>query len=67
MTPAPDRFNAAVTGRASARRAGGLQVPVRYDDGREDLVGCLAETAAGRFAPGRRVLIENGLVTELGA
>lgn len=61
-----DRFNAEVIGRAEARRGGGLQVKVRFADGREDLVGCLAETAAGRFAPGRKVLVERGLVTELG-
>lgn len=68
MTPAPDRFNATITGRATARRAGGLQVPVRYDDGRDDLAACIAETCASHFRSGRRVLIEGErpLITELG-
>lgn len=68
MTEA-DRFNATVTGRASARRAGGLQVPVRYDDGRDDLAACLAETSTTVFRVGRRVLIEGErpVITEMGA
>lgn len=68
MTTSADRFNATITGRATARRAGGLQVPVRWDDGRDDLAACLTETCSSRFTAGRRVLIEGDrpLITEMG-
>lgn len=64
-----DRFNAVVTGRAEARRAGGLQVPVKLDTGRETLAACLAHPWAGHFSTGRRVLVEGerDLITEVGA
>lgn len=64
-----DRFNASVIGRAEARRAGGLQVPVKLDSGREALAACLTHPFAGHFSTGRRVLVETDrdLITEVGA
>lgn len=64
---ADDRFNATVAGRATARRAGGLQVPVRLDTGAEALAAYLAEAPSALFRTGRRALIEDGRLTELGA
>lgn len=61
-----DRFNATVTGPARARRAGGLQVPVRLDTGKDHLAACLAEGLHRHFTSGRRALVEDGRLTELG-